>query len=81
MKILILKTRKSKLKAHKITRKSRFRRPQFARKSNMMQLFLISNDEKTSYMIFTKNKVSVTSLFPYINFYSLDDVISMLSGE
>ncbi len=81
MKILILKTRKSKLYAHKIARKSRFRRPQFTRKSNMMQLFLISNDEKTSYMIFTKNEVSDTSLFPYVSFYSLDDVISTLSGE
>lgn len=47
----------------------------------MMQLFLISNDEKTSYMIFTKNEVSDTSLFPYVSFYSLDDVISTLSGE
>lgn len=37
--------------------------------------------KKTSYMIFKKNKVSDTSLFLYINFYSLDDVISMLSGE
>lgn len=42
---------------------------------------LISGDEKVSYIIFTKNKVTFdTTQFPLVHFYSLDDVILMLSN-
>lgn len=41
---------------------------------------LISEDEKVSYIIFTKNKVTWdTSQFFNVRFYSLDDVMSMLT--
>lgn len=41
---------------------------------------LISEDEKVSYLLFTKNPVTLdTSLFPSSSFYSLDDVMSMLT--
>ncbi len=40
---------------------------------------LIRIEEKVSYIIFTKNKMTLdTSLFPSVSFYDLDDVISML---
>lgn len=41
---------------------------------------LIANDEKVSYVIFTKNKTSIdSSAFPNTEFYSLEDVVGMLS--
>lgn len=41
---------------------------------------LISNDEKVSYIIFTKNKTAIdSSAFPNTEFYSLEDVITLLS--
>ncbi len=41
---------------------------------------LINEDEKVSYVIFTKNKVTFdTAQFPLVHFYSLDDVILMLT--
>ncbi len=43
---------------------------------------LISSGEKVSYIIFTKNKVSpALPSFPSVSFYSLDDVMALLSEK